>query len=187
MFCSFHLGDFRAVIALPTLGFVVKLPRVQLYNLGRLVHDEFTRHTFRIGLQRLIKSYLKRDIETHWSPKRFLYKGLVDNWREWRFSQTFDHPLLAKTYFWIGGMTIQAYAAPLPFEVENTYEGIMDFARRFTPIIGTRIMRDAHHFQNPLNFGVINGHLVIVDYASEKVQSILQECADDLLRDFPLT
>ena len=80
---------------------------------------------------------------------------------------------------------MQAYAAPLPFQVEETYEGVMEFVRRFLPIPGNKIARDGHHFENHENFGVIDGHFVVVDYAGHKVQSILREHADDLVRNFP--
>ena len=126
-------------------------------------------------------------MDTLWVPKRLLFKGFVDNWREWRFSQDFNHPVLARTYFFLGVVNVQAYAAPLPFQVEESAEGVLGFVRRFLPIIGNRISRDGHHFENHKNFGVIDGHFVIVDYAGPKVQSILRECANELVHDFPLT
>jgi hypothetical protein len=184
---SFHMGDSRVVVAIPFLGIVIKFPRIHVYNMGRLMRSEFKGRSFHVGLKRNFASLFKYDVDTVWAPKRLLFKGFVDNWREWKFSQEFSHPVLARTYIFMGGVNVQAYAAPLPFQVEETYEGVMSFVRRFLPIIGNKIARDGHHFENHENFGVIDGHFVIVDYAGHKVQSILRESADDLMRDFPLT
>lgn len=184
---SFHLGDSRAVVAIPFLGVVVKFPRIRLYNLGRLIRSEFKSKPFRTGLRRSVASFFKYNVDTVWAPKRLLFKGFADNWREWKFSQEFSHPVIAPTYICMGGVNVQAYAAPFPFKVEGTYEGVMSFVQRFLPIIGSRIARDGHRFENEANFGIINDHFVVVDYTSLKVQSILRECADALVRDFPIT
>lgn len=183
---SFHMGDSRVVVAVPQAGVVLKFPRVHVRNLGRLFASEFKDRPFRVGLKKNLASLFKYDVDTLWAPKRLLFKGFADNWREWRFSREFNHPVLARTYLFMGGVNVQAYAAPLPFQVEETFEGVMEFVGRFLPILGNKIARDRHHFENPENFGIIDGHFVVVDYAGRKVQSILREHADDLVRDFPL-
>lgn len=183
---SFHMGDSRVVVAIPQAGVVLKFPRVHVRNLGRLFASEFKGRPFRVGLKKNLVSLFKYDVDTLWAPKRLLFKGFADNWREWRFSQEFNHPVLARTHLFMGGVNVQAYAAPLPFQVEETFEGVMEFVRRFLPILGNKIARDGHHFENHENFGVIDGHFVVVDYAGHKVQSILREHADDLVRGFPL-
>ena len=75
---------------------------------------------------------------------------------------------------------MQAYANPLPDQDE------LRLWRIFIRIIGKGIVRDGHHFHNPQNFGVRDGHVVVMDYAGEKVQAVLRESADKLLREFPV-
>ena len=100
---SFHMGDSRAVVAIPSLGIVIKFPRVHVHNMGRLIWSEFQGKPFRVGLRRNFASLFKYDVDTVWAPKRLLFKGFVDNWREWRFSQEFNHPVLARTHLFMGG------------------------------------------------------------------------------------
>ena len=101
---SFHLGDQRAVVAIPALGIVLKFPRVRLYDLGRVTWDHFEReHPFHKNLMTFLRNAYRWDTEVYWSPRRLLFKGFVDNFAEWRFSREFGHPVLAKTYACMGG------------------------------------------------------------------------------------
>jgi hypothetical protein len=115
--------------------------------------------------------------DMHFSGRRALFKGFVDNWREWRFWCETHHPVLAPTQLWIG-LTIQQYAEPL--QVESTAE----LFTRFQSIVGGLWGRDPHHFTNKSNFGILGGHFVVVDYAGKKVQALLRQHGDRLVREF---
>lgn len=183
----FHIGDTRAVLALPSWSIVIKVPRPRLDRMRRYLEKEVEGESYLDRARWLVRAFRKYNVDVLWSPQWVFFKGLVDNWREWRFSQTFPHPVIAKTYASIGIINVQAYAHPFAFEVPQSLEGIVAFAQRFIPIIGMDIHRDSHHFENPNNFGVIDGHFVTVDYASPRVQSVLRQHADALVRSFPLT
>ncbi len=186
MFIACHVGGSRIVLVLPFLGIAIKFPRVRLVNMARLMWSKFEGKPLRVGFRRALLSLFRYDVDTLWAPKWLLFKGFVDNWREWRFSGEFHHPVVARTHLFLG-VTVQVYAKPLSFCAEEMGKDGLGFARRFLPIIGDEIARDAHHFENPQNFGVMDGHLVVVDYASPTVQAILRTYADDLVHSFRVT
>lgn len=94
----------------------------------------------------------------------------------WRFSRESDHPVLARIYGVFLGVSVQAYSEPLPLPaIESTPDGLQPLKFRFYKIIGARIMEtdgDSHYYNEPGNFGVVDGHLVFVNYASVEVQSV---------------
>ncbi len=138
------------------------------------------------GLRKLARQFLRYDVDTLHMPRRSLFKGIADNLREARFARSFAHPILARTHLTLGIVNVQAYAAPLPYAHEVDDDELA-LVRRFIPFIGDGIFADEHLFERPGNFGIIDGHLVVVDYASEGAQQVLRTHADRLVREFPVT
>lgn len=84
-------GENRIVVLLPALKLALKFPRIRLWQALKKIY-------------RIIQSpkdwrhYLGETVH-HFSIKRCLFKGIVDNWSERRFYHRTGHPFLQPTYF----------------------------------------------------------------------------------------
>lgn len=177
MFFSIHRGTYRTVVAVPALGLAFKVARIRVVELARelICHFEYPQARTFAAVRRYASRSLHASVDDAAPAKRLLFKGLVDNWREWRFSETFDHPILVPTYASIGLVNVQAYADPLPDQ------GATAHWRKIVRILDTHVRRDSHHFASNPNFGWRDGHLAMIDYASPKTHEVLRTYADRLV------
>jgi len=179
---EFQSGTYRFVLIIPSVKLVLKIPRIRLLsfcqlifsNVNELATDKKSWHVF-------WKHTFLNSNDKCFSGRRELFKGLVDNWRERQFWKETHHPVLAPTFIWFAGCTIQRYVIPLKIQ-----SGIR-FYDYLESLIGGEIQKDGHHFMNPDNFGEMNGHFVVVDYAGLVMQSLLRKHGDVLVREFDLS
>ncbi len=173
----FQNGSYRFVFVMPSMRLVIKIPRIRIGEFWMNARSNSRGLFTKPGQWRYFwKTTFAQSSDYPFSGRR-LFKGFVDNWREWRFWRETRHPVLAPMYFWFG-CTLQQYAKPL---VVQSGTELFD---RLQPLCEGLRGRDPHHFTNPANFGELNGHLVVVDYASPKVQSILRVKGDVLVREY---
>ena len=166
-------GESRLVVVLPGLGIVIKFSiihlvigfRVLWYDLsrkGNRLHDELFRYT----------------IEMSRSLKRLLFKGIVDNWREWRFYQRTRHPFCQPTYLSLFGLlNIQRFARPCTLQENDLWCQLHELTKG-------AVFKDSHHFTNPDNFCLNGEGLRILDYGGLKTQEVVQEFGDNILQNF---
>lgn len=166
-------GRSRIVILLPKLGVVIKFPiihfvvalRVFLDDLlenGKLLRDELFRYT----------------VETYGSLKQLLFKGVVDNWREWRFFRRTRHAFCQPTYFsFFGLVNIQRFTYSLHAQKIDPW-------LQLHALTNGAVFKDPHHFGNPNNFCLHDGMLMILDYGEPITQEIVLEFGDKILHNF---
>ncbi len=131
-------GFNRFVFVFPSLGFVVKFPRIYLWWFLR----NFGKCFFK-GQWRWIGRQFSFPIEAYGSWKRGIFKGIIDNWREFQFYQRTKHIVIEPTYFSLFGfINVQRYG-----ESEKIALGVMWGS--FIQIIGEEaVWRDNHHLIN---------------------------------------
>ncbi len=168
-------GQSRIVVLIPSMGIVLKFSRVEFKKACHTLRVAFAGKTQRArkGARRVLR---ERDMRQLWSMRRFLFKGLVDNWSERRFYRETKYPVLAPTWLGLGPVNVQQLAQPLPIDVDALW-------KRLYPILEQDIFRDAHHFYNSENFGLVDGRFVVLDYASPIVQELMEKHGDRLFNE----
>ena len=112
------------------------------------------------------------------SIKRLLFRGLLENWREYRFYRKTRNKLLLPTYFSVFGLVnIQQLASSRPLDESNLWCQLHDLTNRAA-------WKDNHHFSNPDNFCLVNGKLMVIDYGGLEVQDVLAEYEDAIFNGF---
>lgn len=170
-------GEHRAVIVIPSHGIVLKFPRMYVASCVYVLRMRVRGKSLKEALMIILTS-VRWSSDFAFSPRRLLFKGFIDNWREWRFWRRTRHAILAPTILWLPWVSVQRYANPLPIRDGK------ELRRRFSDILGEKIHLDGHHFRNPDNFGTADGHLAVCDYASLKTQELLTEFGEELIRSF---
>jgi hypothetical protein len=179
---EFRSGTYRLVLIIPSSRIVIKIPRIRFIGFIQLVDSHMYTLVKGTGSWKIFwKHVFLNSSDKYLSGRRELFKGLIDNWREWQFWKETHYPVLAPTFFWFAGCTIQRYANPL--KIQSGIK-LFDYLK---PILGDEIRRDGHHFMNPDNFGELNGHFVVADYAGLTMQSLLRRYGDTLVREFDLS
>lgn len=160
-------GANRIVFLFLLFGFVIKLPRIRVKS--------FIAETCRIMKQRQWEYLWKirtAPVDRHFSFKWYLFKGVVENWREYKFYISTRHVFLWKTTFsFFGFINIQ----PLGEQPKYTRTEIWEI---LCSIAGNDLFVDCHHFNNANNFCTKNGKLRILDYSSKDVQMIIVKYGD---------
>lgn len=170
-------GSYRTVLVIPSAHLAIKVPRVRVREFVSNVRYHVRGFREGKGSWRVFWQYtFLKGVDTYCTGQRALFKGVVDNWREWRFWSETRHPVLAPTYGWFG-ISVQRTVDPIEIVAES-------FFARMLEIVGEDVFDDIHHFANPGNFGSLNGRLVAVDYASPGVQQLLLRCGEAIIRDF---
>lgn len=158
-------GSNRFVFIFPSLGFVLKIPRI------------FIRTVLKIFLKRLWRKQWKMiEVEFSYNTEQYgtwaraLFKGISDNWSEFEFYQNTRHIALEPTYFSLFGfLNIQQYGKP-----EKINYIIM--GRNMVKVIGEDIIfRDPHHLTSSSNFSFRGGKIRFCDYGSPKTRSIITD------------
>jgi hypothetical protein len=152
-----HKGTSRFVLLfsfIPSLA--VKLPRIHL----------------KAGIETLVRNWRETfrketwEYEVWWSPTWCLFKGLLDNWKEYRFYRKTKHQFLQTTYFsFLGIVNLQKRGQKLNCDYRPFWRNIYDAT-------GGEAMNDGHHFSETDNFCVDHG-VKILDYGSPITQRII--------------
>ncbi|OGL95021.1 hypothetical protein A2348_04600 [Candidatus Uhrbacteria bacterium RIFOXYB12_FULL_58_10] len=168
-------GTSRVVLVVPKLGICLKFARVQvmtaLTSTFRLMWTD--RHGFS---PHLVRWYWSHPASVRLGGGRAaVFRGMLDNVREWRYSRLLAHPVLARTYLSIGFVNVQEAV------LENPHS-LTVHTRQLEDIVGWRTINDSgdlHAFSSK-NFGVRDGKAVVVDYASLAMQRLLDAYADQI-------
>ena len=165
----FRKGKHRIALVFPFAGIAIKLPLVHFITTARLLYY-----------------YAKRGsgyVEKYWGApvkelKYYLFTGIMDNWREFRFYRDTRHPFLRPTHFsFLGFLNIQQFGKPVALNEA-------DFQYQMVELIGDIEFDDFHHFRNMDNFCFGNGGFQILDYGSLLTQKIVGEFGMKILEKF---
>ena len=166
-------GESRLVVILPELGIVIKFSIIHLVIGLRVFCDDLSRKG-----NRLHDELFRYTIEMYGSLKRLLFKGIVDNWREWRFYQRTRHPFCQPTYLSLFGLlNIQRFARPCTIQEIDLWCQLHELTKG-------AVFKDSHHFTNPDNFCLNGEGLRILDYGGLKTQEVVREFGDEILQHF---
>ena len=163
-------GHTRTVIIFE--NFVVKLPRIHFRRaLGSLWRS------FRGGY---LSKCLKYDIEVYSSPRRLLFRGILENWREFRFYHRSRSRFLVPTYFSLFGMlNIQKRGNRTKIKDVNLWCQLCEMTNN-------EVWADGHTFSNANNFCDDDGKLMMVDYGNARIHDVLDKYGDKIFKDFDL-
>lgn len=169
-------GTSRAVLVIPGLGICLKFARVKIWAAVWSTGRDLFRGRFWLAWR-----YWKYPTRSSVGARRLVFRGILDNWREWRFSARLAHPVLARTYLTLGIVNVQEAAGENPLPMDPHY-------RRFQNIVGWRTINDSDdlHAFSQRNFGVRDGKAVVVDYASLAMQKVLAEYGDRIHNELDL-
>ena len=155
--------------------FVVKIPRI------------FFKKSIKIFYRAVEGGYIfkkfawKPDIKTSFSW--FLLSGILDNWREFYFYFKTRPGFVIPTYFsFFGLLNIQKTGNILV--LNDNAEEYMAFFGQLNVITEGAVFNATHTFANPENFSRENGKLLMVDYGDIRVQSVLTDYGDKILKEF---
>ncbi len=160
-------GNYRIVIVIGSL--VIKLPRIRLKSgIKCLMHE--------IKHGRCLK-YYRNDVLYYTCSKTNFFGGVISNWQEYRFYQSTKLPILMPTYFsFFGLFNIQKRGQILESNRKDIFQQLYD-------LTNGEVFDDSHAFENPANFCLENGKLVMIDY-SKKSRKVLIKYGEKIQREF---
>lgn len=163
-------GSNRLVLVLPSLNIVIKFPRIFFW----IVFKDIFRKAVR-GKWKSIKKWFSFSIESYGSYNRNLFKGIHDNWSEYKFFRKTQHRALEQTYFSLFGfLNIQRYGEPYKFSFDVILPAIVK-------LIGAdAAIKDGHHFGDSANFSFRENKIRYVDYGSKKTQDVILEFGEKI-------
>lgn len=169
-------GMHRTVFIVPSLGIVVKFPVSRLGTAWQHI-KYLTRKR-----KTLYKEIFVWDLRVENTLKNYLFMNLYQNWSEFTHFLRYRHPFTQPTYFSLFGfVNFQKLGDTLEMNYVDLWYQMLD-------LIGKEAAwRDAHHFSEPTNFCVVDGHLKMVDYGSEASRSVVNEFGTKLYNDFDVT
>ena len=170
-------GQHRIVVVIPLLKIALKFPRIYYrYAYNMCIH--YIKHG-KI-LERIKNEIYEYDIYVEGTVKRFLFIGIIENWREYRFYQKTKHPILQPTYFsFFGVLNIQKMGKYVQMDGYDLYVHLYE-------ILGKVFILNHHHFSNPENFSYENEQLWIIDYGDIKVQKEIEKYGDKFIKEFDI-
>lgn len=158
-FCN---GKNRFVIVIPRLDVALKFPKIYLFRFLRssVIH-------LKAGNW---KRMWRLDLENG-ELKWLLFKGLLDNWNEFRACHSPRRvPLFQTTYLSIFGIVnFQRAGIDIP-ELTDLW---MIFCSICTDTEEAALWKDIHHFSESGNFCLSRGTLKIRDYGSAKTREAI--------------
>jgi hypothetical protein len=172
----FKEGTYRVTLVIPDFSLVFKFPHPRILKQICRIVVHLTR--------RLINSSKsltrRRALRLHWSGdlKEHLV-ALLDNWNEFIFYyQTNRRPFLEPTYLSIFGLLNICRKSP------DYLHDHADLWIQILRIVGEEARQDIHHFDNPDNFSVREGRLLIRDYGGKATQRIILKYGDAIFAQF---
>lgn len=163
--CVVRVGSNRIILDLVKIGFVIKLPLAH----GVLFYvtiKAFIDGTSIISFPEWVAYPM--DNNGFWGLKRTLFKGIADNWREFRFSVASGHPFVQPTYFSLLGLVnVQRRGDPPKMESG-------EFLGQLQRLAGEECFySDPHHFKNVDNFCWDGSFLRMTDYGSSQTRLVI--------------
>ena len=174
---SWHKGSVRSVLVVRGLGIVFKFPRIFLKAF--IVN---TRHYAEYGI--FWKYWREWTVDMQLTPKHALFKGIADNWREYRYCRrkSSELSILLPTYCSLFGLiNIQKVARNSCAAFDRHDSG---WWHQMYEITDGYAHKDGHHFANPNNFCIEDGKIRILDYGSPKTRKVLNRCGRDIYEKF---
>ncbi len=173
---QFKKGSDRFVFVFPRLGLVVKFPRIYIW----IAVKTFFRYIHKKGFIPYIKKWFNYDIRAIGGFKRLVYKGVHDNWHEYKYYSATKHVFLQPTYFSLFGfLNVQKYGEyqKMPFDF---------LLKHFMDITNGEAFNDNHHFASSRNFCFENGKIKITDYGSSRTQEVITKWGEKIVADFDI-
>jgi len=156
-------GKNRTVYIFPLLKICFKLPRIYLLKTFCLLFNCIKRREWK----RIIIEIKRPADKKVMGPRRYLFKGILDNLREFYFYFKTRHPFLIPTYFsFFGFLNIQKLGDSCETKGNDLYCQLYELTDQ-------EAMKDIHHFDNDRNFSLINGKLKALDYGEPETQKII--------------
>jgi hypothetical protein len=160
------VGETRRVITLPSLGIVIKLPRIYLLQL--------------LKMERWWRNFAG-SCEIRSSVRWFLVRGICCNWHEYRFWLKTKNPFLQPTYFsFFGLINIQRFGCACTMDWKNVWHQLYE-------ITGRACSLDGHTFDRVENYVVEDGNIKLVDYGTEVSRVVVSEYGELIHRVFDPT
>ena len=164
-------GTTRIIIIFK--NFVVKLPIIHFRRAIRSIWVNFRRG--------YLLECLSWDIYALFSPRRLLFRGILENWREFCYYFRSRSPFLVPTYFSLFGIiNFQKRGEKTKNEYENLWHQLYY-------ITNGEIRVDSHTFENSDNFCDEDGNLMIVDYGNIRIHGVLDKYGNKIFKDFYLS
>lgn len=160
-------GTTRVVWVFPQFGFAIKFPVFFFKNFFKSLWH------FRRKWKYLYK-FFTYESEVHHSARFCMFKGLLDNWREFIFFiSNSKQPFLLPTYFsFFGIFTVSAVGKEIPDEI-RLYSFIYNATDGDSG-------KDGHHFAENNNFCFFKGYIRMRDYGSKRTQEIIAKHWENL-------
>lgn len=161
------LGTSRIVLILPSLGVVIKFPRIRLLDVFSEIWSMPKNSRFWKRLILFVRTSRNRG---DYGLIPYLLNGLYANRSEYRFYRETKNVFAWPTTFSIGGLlNVQCVGIPARRDWGRIWSIMVD-------VMDRDIMKDLHCFENDTNFCEDDaGKLYLLDYASEKSQWLLQK------------
>lgn len=155
-----HKGTSRYVICVPSLKIVIKFPVMHFKDCYHLI--------FNYGIKRgCLKQLLTNSVYRMVSIRGQLFRGFVDNWKEFCFYRETKNEFLQPTYFsLLGFINFQKLGS----ECNLTY---IDHWSQIRTITNQEAYCDPHHFSEPRNFCLEDGLLKMLDYGNPKTHEVI--------------
>ena len=162
------VGTTRAVLLLPSLGVAVKFPRIKFFSCIRFFwlfrHDRYLWVPFFTG-------HTHEAMSLRWR----LFRGIQQNWVEYRFYRQTRNPFAWPTHFSLLGLinvqTLGLPAGVTPIQMWYVVTETLSEGDRWDP----------HTFGNPENFcRDSEGKVYLLDYGSEESRYILSKYGTEL-------
>lgn len=166
-----QISKGKTRIAVIFENFVVKLPRIY----------------FRQAFKKIWKSFRSGDLakclgyglEVYGSPKRLLFRGVWENWGEFRFYRLSRSRFLMPTYFSLFGMLNIQKRGNKKAKIED-----VNLWCQLCEMTNNEVWADGHTFSNANNFCDDDGKLVMVDYGNARIHDVLNKYGDKIFKDF---
>lgn len=170
---KFKKGHYRFVFVFPSLGIAIKFPIIRLWCLVKNI----VYLTVRMRWESLWRE-MSSSIDFDFGLKGLLFRGIVDNWREFLFFRKTRNIFLQPTYFsFFGLLNIQKTSEPCMLNY-------VDLWCQLYELTGGKVFDDSHHFENPDNFCFANGKLMILDYGSKGTHGVINEFGAKIFESF---
>lgn len=168
-------GSRRIVFIFPSLGFVIKIPKILLFRvLQHITIDIWGGH------KKYLKKWFKYSVDTWGGFKNLAYKGIHDNWHEYKFYSSNHNTFLQPTYFSLYGLlNIQKYGKQIKMNGQILLPYFMNLTEN-------EAWKDNHHFFASKNFCFDGSNIKILDYGSKKTQKIISKWGEKIVKEFDL-
>lgn len=161
-------GSYRTAIIFPRIGLVIKIPRIYLVSYLRSYRYYIKHLGWKHGLLHLLEG-LAHGSDIMGSMRHALFKGFLDNWKEWIYYVKTRHPFVVPTICsFFGIFNVQPLVSPF-------WDDFSRVTRRYMELIDEEEFGDYHHFLVQDNYGFYRGTLRMIDYGYYRTQEFLNQ------------